>query len=530
MSLGLAAATWAGIGTVGSLGLGAYSASKGSKQTGTQTATEQKQLDPRIESMLFGGGGNGGLLSRYQGMLDAPQSDAMQGYGKAAGDYLGNYGADTNAMRAAATGLLGPMSAPQAAATAPASVAPASTSSADFTGMNTPMFLQAASGGKASTVADPMLISGSKINAPNQNGLDLKNAYNGMVYGDPANNPYLTGAIQKGINQSNTAFGNMVTDAKAATQDVLGSIRSNSVLAGQYGGSRQGIAEGKAIDSMNTNLARAASQFGQNNTDAAVSAQAGAFDAGQNRSLSAMQGLGAQQYGVAGQNAANDQQANLSNQGATNSAAQFNANAKNDMSKFNAGMTQQAGLANQATGLNAGQFNANAANAGAQFNANSANNNAQFNASAANNNAQFNAGLGQQINLANLQAQLGTNNLNSSNVATGSGLLGGLMANAYNGAAAQDAYGLDKAGKVNGLLAPYLNANSSSTESKPLYENTAGNMLGGALMGGQLAGKLGGSGLLTGIGNLFGGSGSGQGHTGSGPNGGTFYDGYEWQQ
>jgi hypothetical protein len=143
--------------------------------------------------------------------------------------------------------------------------------------------------------------------------MDLTGSYDKFINGAPGSNPYLTGAIQKGINQSSNAFGNMVTDAKAATQDVLGNIRSNSVLSGQYGGSRQGLAEGKAIESMNTQLGRAASQFGQNNTDAAVTAQAGAYDADSSRALAATQGLGAQQYGVAGQNAAFQQQAASTN-------------------------------------------------------------------------------------------------------------------------------------------------------------------------------------------------------------------------
>jgi hypothetical protein len=50
----------------------------GSSQTGTKTITTQQQLDPRIDSMLFGSAGNNGLLGQYQSLLNAPQSAAMQ--------------------------------------------------------------------------------------------------------------------------------------------------------------------------------------------------------------------------------------------------------------------------------------------------------------------------------------------------------------------------------------------------------------------------------------------------------------------
>jgi hypothetical protein len=203
--------------------------------------------------------------------------------------------------------------------------------------------------GYAASVTVPSYAVGSHVQAPSQNGVDLSGAYKGMIYGDPAANPYLTGAIQKGINQSNNAFTNMQTNATTnLMRNILPSIRSDSVLAGQYGGSRQGIAEGNAIGDFARGQQQAIGQFGQNNTDAAVAAQAGAFDNGQNRALSAMQGLGAQQYATAMQNANTNNQAEFMNVG-----NQF------DASKANAGLNlagQQAG-AGLLSGLNNNAYN-----------------------------------------------------------------------------------------------------------------------------------------------------------------------------
>lgn len=400
----------------------------GSGQPKSHTTTQQQQLDPRIEQMLFGNGGdNKGLLSQYQGMLNQPRSDAATGFANANAQYLNNNGAaDLAATRGAAYQAMQGNPAPT-------------------------MNAASAAGGYASL---PAYAVGEKVNAPSQNNIDLSGSYNSLINGAPGANPYLTGSIQKGINQSANAFGNMVTDAKAATQDVLGSIRGNSVLAGQFGGSRQGIAEGKAIDSMNTNLARAASQFGQNNTDAAVAAQAGAYDADRNRQLAATQGLGAQQYGVAQQEAAYAQQAQMQN--VQNSF---------DASKTNASMAQQ--------------------------------------------NNQFNAGLQQQAGLANQQAQLATNGQNTSAGLAGAGLLSGLLGNASNQVNANDNWGLGRAQGVNSLLAPYLGANQSTNNTQPLYNNSVTAGLGGGLMGAQLGGMLGGGGTTGTLGSLFGWDGSG---------------------
>lgn len=425
----------------------------GSGQPKSQTATTQQQLDPRISQMLFGNGGTDkGLLAQYQGMLNTPRSGAAENLATANEGYLNNYaGADLDASRNAAYQAM--------------------------RGNSAPMMDTAQAGGASAAggyAALPAYAVGGKVNAPGQNNLNLTGSYDSLINGAPGANPYLTGAIQKGINQSSNAFGNMLTDQKSATQDLLGNIRGGAIAAGQYGGSRQALAEGKAIDSFNTNTSRAAAQFGQNNTDAAVAAQAGAYDADSNRKLAATQGLGAQQYGVAQQNSANEQ------------AAQFlNVQNSFDASKTNAAMYQ---------------------------------NNSQFNAGLAQQTNQFNAGLQQQARGSNQQAQLSTNAQNNGQLLGGAGLLSGLLGNASGQVNANDNWKLNQAQGVNSLLAPYLGANSSTTNSQPLYSNPTGNALGGALMGGQLAGMFGGSssGSSGGLGDLLGIGTKGGGLFGSG--------------
>jgi hypothetical protein len=264
-------------------------------------------MDPRISSMLFGdGGANSGLLSQYQGMLGRPQNAGAAQFGQANDNYVGKFGAyDMEHARDAANGLMaGNIAAPKA---------------------------------NSAYLGNPQAYAtGNMVQAPAQNNMDLTGSYDKFINGDPGANPYLTKATQGAIDQSTNQFRQMQGDATDNLQrNVLGGIRSNSVLSGQYGGSRQGVAEGNAISDFTKQQAQAQTQFGQNNTNAAVSAQAQSYNQGQDRALAATQSLGAQQYGVAGQNANTKNQAEF-----------MNVNRVNDNQQTRAGMEQQTNLAN----------------------------------------------------------------------------------------------------------------------------------------------------------------------------------------
>jgi hypothetical protein len=451
----------------GALGSAIGGKSGGSVQSGTQTVTQQQQLDPRISEMLFGAGGNQGLLAQYQALGQQPQNAQNAAFGQAAQNFLGSQGGSTlGQLQSGASNLLGSnIQSPQAQA-AQAQAAQSQNSLAGG--------FQAAHQG----AVNPAAISGAavqaaQVNAPKQNALDLSGAYDKVINGNAGANPYLTSALQSGVDQTNASYQKNQTDLTNNLQrNVLSGIRSNSVLSGQYGGSRQGIAEAGAISDYTNQLNNSNLQLGLANSANTTGAQAQAFNQGQDRSLSALQGLSGQQYGVASQNAAMQQAANQQYAANTQDANKANQAGQLSNFQFNAAAQQQNN-----------QYNTSQANQLQQFNAQQAQQNNQFNAGSQNQIGQFNAGAQNQTSLANLQAQQGTNSLNSANQATGLGALSGLLGQAYGYGQNQDNYALNRAGQTNSLLAPYLSANSSSNTQTPVYSNPGGNILGTAAAG-----------------------------------------------
>ncbi|MDO8310367.1 MAG: hypothetical protein Q7T25_00360 [Sideroxyarcus sp.] len=533
-----------------------------------QAAIDAAGMDPRAEAMIYGDGtdANTGLLAQFQALGQTPQSPGLLGYGQGSDAYLGaNGAADMQGMRSAATGLMGSsllaptMQAaqmgishmqPTQAAGGPAVQAfgaPVLWNAGEKYGA--PDAMQAAQMGapeqvSGATVNQPQgmqafLAGAAQVNAPSQNGMDLSGSYDRLINGDAGANPYLTKALQGGVDQSQQAFSRMQDDStRNLMESILPSLRSSAIVAGQYGGSRQGIAEGRALGDFGREQQRAIENFGNNNTAATVGAQAGAFSQGQDRALSATQGLGAQQYGVASQDAAMQQQAALSNAAASNAASQTNYQGMLSGAMADAGYGQQAALANQGANLNAsstnaglsqdasktnysGQLGVNAGNAGLaqqanignqnagnaasmfnagqqqtassqnatmgqqnnQFNAGTLNSASQFNAGQNQNASQINAGLLQQANGNNQQAQMGTNSLNSANQLAGIGASGGLLAQTAATAQGQDNYDLNRAVQTNSLLAPLLRNQPNVPVMQPYSSNTAGNFLGGAMGG-----------------------------------------------
>lgn len=446
------------LGAVAGPVIGGILGGSGSKKSGNQTSTNKVELDPRMQGILYGGGESvlrpgveakmgigteddyrrylnnehlkkygidiptdqasqdwltkgvadlmaaghqvqinpesdydNGILDRITGLLDQPQNAGISHFGSEFDNYLGQFGRPEfdNNMRAAVRLRDLNFGAPTA---------------------------------QAAQIGNVPGMSAAQVNAPSQNNLNLSPAYQDLIYGNPAENQYLTGAIQKGINQSNTAFGNMLQDAtRNLTQSILPNIRSGAIVNGAMGGSRQGIAEARALEDFSTQMGRAASQFGQNNTDAAVGAQAGAFDAGQGRKLAAVQGLGGQQYTTALTDAGFQQQANQTN---------YQGNLQKAMQ--DAQFRQQAGLTNQ-------------------------------------------------------NAQLATNQQNANNLSNGISASSGLIGQAYGFGTNADSYAGQKVGQVAGLLQPFTGLGATQSSTQPLYSNTGAGVLGGAMLGQQLA-------------------------------------------
>lgn len=399
----------------GALG-GAISSSGGPK---SQTTTQQQQLDPRIQQMLFGQSGSNGLLSQFQGLLNQPQTLGSQVAGQLSSNYLaGALPDDVSAIRNSSLGLMN---------------------------ANAPNMQFSAQRFDTPTASNPLWVqqqdmNAAQVKAPSQNNIDLSAAYQNFIYGNPAENKYLTDALNASSNQSRQAFNTLQGDITNNLQrSILPGIRGGAIASGQYGGSRQGIAEGLALSDANRQAQNAAQQIGLADISARTGAQAGAFESGQNRALQATQGLGAQQYGVAQQNAQLQQEA---------AAANARANL-------------QAQLANQGAG---NQFTLS--NQQAQQATN-----------------QLNAGQGLATNQLNSQNALQASQQNNAARIAGIGALQGLGSQLYGyNQNAQNA-DLQRAQGVAGLLSPFIGVNQSSTSSSPLYQNKGANILGGAAAG-----------------------------------------------
>ncbi|CUI09424.1 hypothetical protein BN2497_13625 [Janthinobacterium sp. CG23_2] len=439
-----------------------------------QANIEANKIDPRINDMLYGTGPEDkGLLSQYRDLGNKPQSQAMQDYGNTAGQYLQSAKGDLDYIRGGAYAQMQGQAAPQ--------IGGAPQMNAALIG-GVPM-AQAATMQAPRAIKNGAVMQGAQkaegvsVSGPAQNSMNLTGSFDKVINGQAGASPYLTAAIQKGINQSTTAFQNNQADStRNLMEQIMPGIRGGAIAAGQYGSSRQGIAEGRAIGDFGREQQRALSQFGQNNTDAAVAAQAGAYETDSNRALSAMQGLSGQQNQAAIASASNQQSANLAN-----------LNAQTQTNQANAQLQQQRDLQNQQNGMQTSQTNG-----GWQQQANLANQSAILNVGANNQQAQMGANtsnLGSQLttNGVNLNAQMGQNQLNSQNYQNGMAGLGGLLGQAYANAGMQDQYAMNQAQQMNGLLQPYLNKNPIATQIQPVYNNSGSAALGGALAAGTAA-------------------------------------------
>jgi hypothetical protein len=187
-------------------------------------------------------------------------------------------------------------------------------------------------------------------------------------------NPYLQGINQANINQSMQGYGDMLQNLN---QQVMPGINSDAFAAGQYGGSRQGIAQGLALQQAERN----ARDLTQSNAD-----------------------QGTKLYGQAYQNA---QQNMLSTASELNNQAGQNA-------QFNVGQANQIGLQNAQNAMTNNQYDTSQLNDMSKFNAGNQLALNQFDTTQYNNMAQFNAG--NQLQNQQLAYQ-GENALNLANAA-----------------------------------------------------------------------------------------------------------------
>lgn len=296
-------------------------------------------------------------------------------------------------------------------------------------------------------LGSPTAFNASRISAPSQNKTQLDAAFNEMIYGNSAENEYLNKAISSSAKEAGSGFNEMQDSAtRNLMENIMPTIRGGAIASGQYGGSRQGILESRAVSDFSKQMSDAAKGLAQNQNTASLQARANAIESGRGRALSALSNLNQNQYGTAFQDASilnNAGQFNVGNQNQfalqdaanRNAFEQFNVGNQNQFAQQNAGYQQQVNAANQAaqnaqmqfnTGIQnqSGQFNAanqqqaNAANQAAsqsanQYNSGAYNQNQQFNAANQNAANQYNAGAQNAVNLANAAAQTGASQFNT---------------------------------------------------------------------------------------------------------------------
>ena len=321
----------------------------------------------------------------------------------------------------------------------------------------------AANAGLTNSTAANAGLTNSK-NAPNSYALqsNIKQGMSALGNANPANalsnamsgnvNTSVLGAMnQKNIDQATQGFNN---DVRTVNQQIMPGINNDAFAAGQYGGSRQGIAQGLALQGLGTE----AGNLAQNALDS-----------------------GNQLYGNA------YQQAQSTAAQTANSLAGLAAN----NSQFNAGQDTQNNQYNTSNALNNSQYNAGQANNMSQFNANQNNASSLANASNANNMAQFNANLGLQNNTQ----QMAQKAQNLTNASTGNQLANDASTNLFSGQdqtyAAQQGLAntpqqqqLDMLNLRLNALSPgaALGGGTSGSTSTPYYSNTMGQV--GGLMSG----------------------------------------------
>ena len=279
-----------------------------------------------------------------------------------------------------------------------------------------------------------------------QGAVDPTSALQQLLSGK-IDNPYLQGINQSNINQSMQGYGDMLQNLN---QQVMPGINNDAFAAGQYGSSRQGVAQGLALQQAEKN----ARDLTQSNADQGTKLYGEAYQNAQQNMMATANNLNNQAAQNAQFNASNanaNSQFNTSNQLASD---QYNTSQINDMSKYNAGNTLQnnqfgaqqenalnlanaSGAAGASTTNSQLNTNVSLANVGNsmnnnQFNAGNTLNNNQFNTGNANTNNQFNANLGLQNNTQ----QMGQTQSNLNNAVGGLNVLSGANTN-YN--AGQDA-------------------------------------------------------------------------------------------
>lgn len=300
-----------------------------------------------------------------------------------------------------------------------------------------PAYQRVASIAGAPTVSGQQIAGADRVNSQS---VDPMAAFRSMGGANP------TGSINQMLSgQVNTsALDPVVNNAMRRmgenfNEQVMPGIGQAASAAGQYGGSRQGIAEGLAQKGLAYSMGDMASNMYNN-----------AFNTAQSN----MYGTANNMAGLGLSNAQGNANRDLTAQ-TTNSANQLASQ------QFNANMAQQENMFNASNAMNAQQFNANL---GLSNNTQAAANAAQL--------------------LGNRQAAIGLtqtgNSMQDQNYQQQMGLLD-----------APNQYNWQNLNRYASIIQPGSGIGGSSTTTAPSNTNSGASLLGGAMAGAQLGGLLG---------------------------------------
>lgn len=200
---------------------------------------------------------------------------------------------------------------------------------------------------KANTIRGVSDIGYDRVSADNVNASQARRAQQGVL--DP------TRALYKLLNNTSSnphldAAANAITRKvnQNTLENLLPQVRSGAVGAGQFGSSRQGIAEGLALSRAQEDISSALAAMYQQS-----------YENAQDRSMNIANALNNQAAQLATTNADRNLNADLANQSTRLDADRFNANKQLDTQKFNATSLNDASRFNATSLNNADQFNAN---------------------------------------------------------------------------------------------------------------------------------------------------------------------------
>lgn len=278
-------------------------------------------------------------------------------------------------------------------------------------------------------------------------GINPTSAFGDLLKGDV--NPYTQQQLDANTAATKASFDQMVSDAgDDLTRRALPAIRSGAILAGQMGGTRQGVAEGVAKGDADRQLKLSAQGLSTALGATNANTLAAASEAAQGRKAGAAQFLGGLGVGT-------DQ----SNADRALDASKFNSAQASDLSKFNAGLDAD---------LN--RFNASTVNDATKFNASNAADIAKFNASNAFDLDRFNATQASDADRTNTAVAQGNNSQLLDTAKTASGLTGDAFSQILQGLTGASSFDATQLGAFADLLAQYAGLGGTTNTNEAFNE------------------------------------------------------------